>query len=74
MQLNEKQLEVLADALLELSEHTGLSAAQIALLGDIRRELGIVTTIRATLGEGRVTYLPISTADGRTTYHRRGQR
>ena len=66
-------MEVLADALMELSEHTGLTAAQITLLGDVRRELGIVTTIRATLGEGRVTYLPNSTADGRTTYHRRGQ-
>ena len=73
MKCNSKQLEVIADALEELSAHTGLTAAQIALLGDVRRELGIVTTIRATLGEGRVTYLPISTADGRTTYHRRGQ-
>lgn len=59
MTFNHRQLNVMRRSLEELSAITSLDAGQQALLGDIRRALGIQTTIRATLGEGNITYLPV---------------
>lgn len=56
--LNAAQVQTALRALEELSEITALDEWQVALLGDLRRATGAPTRILATLGQGRVTYLP----------------
>lgn len=58
--LSDAHVTVILDTLEELREYAGLSPAQLALLGDLRRLRGTPTAIRATLGERGVTYLPVT--------------
>ncbi len=57
--MTDTHVTVILDTLEELREYVGLSPAQLALLGDLRRMRGTPTTIRATLGERGVAYLPV---------------